>query len=98
MWNLFEDWGMFPKAVAVVLGLLGALFPRAVIDAGKTVLLAPTYENADELEPRGWYVTAVRVQSLLLALLGIAAFARDRQESVTDTLDDPELTPTDLTD
>ena len=71
---------MLPKAAAVVLGLLGALFPRSVIGLAKKLLLTPSYRNVEVLEPRDWYVTAVRIQSLLVALVGLAAFAMDKED------------------
>jgi xanthosine utilization system XapX-like protein len=70
---------MVPKAAAVVLGLLGALFPRSVIGLAKKLLLTPSYRNVAQLEPRDWYVTAVRVQSLLVALVGLAGIAMEKE-------------------
>jgi hypothetical protein len=84
---------MRPAIIAVVLGAFGALFPTTLIDWTKRAILWPSFDNAEALEPRGWYVASVRFQSLLLALVGIVALLAGRRELDTSIPDEPDLTP-----
>jgi hypothetical protein len=61
-------------ASAVVFGVVGALVPRRVIEVAGRLLLAG-YENPEDLEPEGWYVSAVRGKSALSALAGAIVLA-----------------------
>ncbi|WP_311171892.1 hypothetical protein [Halobellus ordinarius] len=56
-------------AMAMVFGLVGAAFPRRVLDTAGRFLLAG-YENPEDLEPSDWYVAATRAQFGLSALAG----------------------------
>ena len=81
------------KLPLLVVGIVGALFPRAVIDGAKKLMLWPSYENPEDLKPRSWIVTFVRVQSLLLA--AVVLYAMTNMESIPDpeVPDVPDLTP-----
>ncbi|MBS3761652.1 hypothetical protein [Halodesulfurarchaeum sp.] len=81
------------KLVLLLSGIVGTLFPKAVIDGAKTLLLWPTYENPADLEPRSWFVTSVRVQSLLLAAVVLYTMTDPGQRVQTDIPDEPDLTP-----
>lgn len=84
---------MQPKLAFLVVGIVGALFPRSVIDGAKKLLLWPSYENPEDLEPRSWLVTFVRVQSVFLAV--VALYTITNSESIPDpeVPDVPDLTP-----
>lgn len=84
---------MHPSIVAVVLGTIGALFPEALINWTKRVILGPSFENAADLRPRGWYVTVVRLQSVLVALAGIAWLAFERRDTELEAPSTADLTP-----
>lgn len=62
---------MGPQIFAVLLGILGTRFPRVLIDWMTRAVLGPGFENASELQPREWYVTTVRMQSILVVLTGL---------------------------
>lgn len=66
---------MFLKALAIVAGTFGTLFPERTIDLGKRAALGAVYENPGDLRPREWYVNAVRLQSAGIALAGLVAVA-----------------------
>ena len=84
---------MRPAIAALILGTLGAVFPQTLIDWTKRAMLWPSFENADDLNPRDWYVTAVRVQSVFVALAGLAVILLERRKIDTSVPDDPDLTP-----
>ncbi|MFB6085542.1 MAG: hypothetical protein ABEJ84_01835 [Halodesulfurarchaeum sp.] len=86
---------MRPQYAVVTLGTLGALFPEALIDWTKRVLLGPGFENATDLEPRTWYVAAVRIQAVLVALAGVAWLLLERRQPQIDAPERPDLTPED---
>lgn len=86
---------MHPSIAAVILGTVGALFPEAIINWTKRVILGPSFENAADLQPRSWYVTAVRFQSVLVALAGIAWLVFERRESLPEAPSTADLTPGD---
>lgn len=81
------------KSGFLIIGIVGALFPRSVIDGAKKLLLWPSYENPEDLEARTWVVTFVRIQSLLLAV--VALYMMTNSESIPDleVPDVPDLTP-----
>ncbi|WP_147435584.1 hypothetical protein [Halobellus sp. Atlit-38R] len=56
-------------ASTMIFGLVGALFPRRVLDLAERFVLVG-YENPEDLEPSEWYVSATRAQSALSALAG----------------------------
>lgn len=81
------------KLVFLLSGIVGTLFPKAVIDGAKTLLLWPSYENPSDLEPRQWFVTSVRVQSLLLTAVVLFTMTDSGKDLQTDIPDEPDLTP-----
>lgn len=84
---------MRPSLAAVILGTVCALFPEVVINWTKRVILGPSFKNAADLQPRGWYVTAVRIQAALVALAGIAWFVLERKQMDSNQIPEPDLTP-----
>ncbi|MFP4530199.1 MAG: hypothetical protein ACLFNC_02795 [Halodesulfurarchaeum sp.] len=86
---------MHPSIVAVIIGTAGALFPEAIINWTKRVILGPSFENAAELQPRSWYVSAVRLQSVVVVLAGIAWLAFERRQSLPVAPSTADLTPGD---
>lgn len=84
---------MQPKLPLLVVAVVGAVFPRAVIDGAKKLMLWPSYENPEDLNPRSWIVTFVRVQSLLLAVLIL--YLMTNSESIPDPEipEVPDITP-----
>ena len=81
------------KIPFLVLGIVGALFPRSVIDGAKKLLLWPSYENPEDLEPRNWVVRFVRVQSLLLAVVALYTITNSKSIPDPEVPDVPDLTP-----
>lgn len=79
---------MWYAVLAMVSGVVGALFPERVIKLGAKLGLGPLYENAGDLEPRPWYVRSTRIQSAALALAGGAALAVGARETETADGDD----------
>lgn len=74
-------------------GIVGTLFPKGVIDGAKTLLLWPTYENPGDLEPRSWFVTSIRVQSLILTAVALYTMTGSGRGPPTEIPDEPDLTP-----
>lgn len=68
---------MYLPLLSLVAGLPGALAPERTIRAGARLVLGPTYENADALSPRDWYVRAFRLQSLGAVLAGVLGLLLD---------------------
>lgn len=78
---------MFFALLSLVAGLPGALFPERTIRLGARLALGPAYENADDLEPRAWYVRAVRLQSVgavVAGVLGLLLAAREAEDGADD--------------
>lgn len=86
------------KLVLLLSGIVGTLFPKAVIDGAKTLLLWPTYENPADLEPRQWFVQSVRVQSLLLVAVVLYTMTDWEPGPQIDIPEKPDLTPSTETD
>jgi len=63
---------MLLRAFAFVTGIAGALAPRKFIDVVGRLALAG-YENPEELEPSEWYVDAIRVKFVLIAVAALIA-------------------------
>ncbi|MGM0371386.1 MAG: hypothetical protein ACQEQJ_02640 [Halobacteriota archaeon] len=80
------------KLLAVLLGVVGSLFPKRVIEVSKTLALGPSYRNTEALEPRRWFVVAVRIQSLLVLLAGVYALRRSEAPEF-EAPSKPTLTP-----
>ncbi|APE95738.1 hypothetical protein [Halodesulfurarchaeum formicicum] len=80
------------KLLTVLLGVVGSVFPRRVIEVSKTMALGPSYRNTEDLEPRQWFVTAVRIQSLLVLLAGVYALRRS-DGAEFEVPSKPTLTP-----
>jgi hypothetical protein len=71
---------VFLALLSLVAGLPGALLPERTIRVGARLALGPAYENADDLDPRAWYVRAVRLQSIgavVAGVLGLLLAARE---------------------
>ncbi|MFC7226913.1 hypothetical protein N0B31_05815 [Salinirubellus salinus] len=64
---------MLCRALAVVSGTFGALFPGRVVETTKQAFLGAAYENPEDLRAKEWYVYAVRLQSALVAVAGLLA-------------------------
>lgn len=64
---------MLFRALALVSGTFGALFPERVVETTKHAVLGAAYENPEDLRPEEWYVEATRVQSALVAIAGLLA-------------------------
>jgi hypothetical protein len=64
---------MLLRALALVSGTFGALFPERVVETSKQAVLGAAYENPDDLRAKEWYVDAVRLQSALVAIAGLLA-------------------------
>lgn len=78
---------MFLALLSLIAGLPGALFPERTIRVGARLALGPAYENADDLEPRAWYVRAVRLQSIgtvVAGVLGLLLAAREAEGEPDD--------------
>lgn len=61
---------MFWSVFAIVYGVFMAMFPRKTVDVFTRMSLS-CYKNPDELEPKSWLLTTVRITGLLLALTGM---------------------------
>jgi hypothetical protein len=66
---------MLLRALALVSGAFGALFPERVVETSKQAVLGAAYENPADLRAKEWYVDAVRLQSALVAVAGLLAIA-----------------------
>lgn len=83
---------MLLSLLSLIGGLPGALFPERTIRLGARLALGPAYENADDLEPRAWYVRAVRLQSIGTVVAGVlglllAARTMDDEPAGSETTD-----------
>jgi len=81
-------------ASTMIFGLVGALFPRRVLDLAERFILVG-YENPEDLEPSEWYVSATRAQSALSALAGGVVLALEYGRCGSDEDDDAEDTEVD---
>ena len=68
---------MFWNILAVVYGAFIAVFPERTIDYLSRLVLVG-YENPEDLEPSEWYVSAVRLDGVLLAVAGAVGIALER--------------------
>ncbi len=83
---------MLPQLALIVLGAIGTIAPRRYVDTLKRWLLWPSYENPADLEPRGWIVSLVRLQSIGALLLGLYLVFNSDQE-LPPIPEHPDLTP-----
>lgn len=81
------------KLALLLSGIVGTLFPKAVIDGAKKILLWPTYENPADLEARQWFVQSIRVQSLLLVAVVLYTMTDWETGPQIDIPENPDLTP-----
>ncbi|WP_435317119.1 hypothetical protein [Haloarchaeobius sp. TZWSO28] len=62
------------SAATAVYGLVSLLFPRKAAKLTQRVVLAPTFENTAELEPRDWYVESARASGLGMLVGGLFGY------------------------
>lgn len=70
---------MGKELLTVLYGLVQVVLPRRVLAIAGKILLAG-YENPDDLEPKEWYVKAVRVQGVVTVLVGLLGLAKKKRE------------------
>ena len=70
---------MGKELLTILSGIVQLLLPRRVLDVAGKVLLAG-YENPEDLEPKDWYVKAVRVQGLITVLVGLFGLAKKKKK------------------
>ncbi len=69
------------SAATAVYGLVSLLFPRKAAKLAQRLVLAPTFENTGELEPRDWYVESARASGLGMLVGGLFGYIlADRAE------------------
>ena len=84
---------MWPKLALLLAGIGGTLFPEECTDTMKQLLLRPSYENPEDLEPRTWVVKVVRIQSFLMVLIGLYLLFVDGNEHPNPVIETPDITP-----
>ena len=68
-------------------GLLAAFLPKQVVGLSTRLSLCG-FENADQLEPKSWYVDAMRAAGVGMVAAGITGLLLDRG---TDETDEPNV-------
>ncbi|MFB6201688.1 MAG: hypothetical protein ABEI98_06725 [Halorhabdus sp.] len=64
-------------------GIAAAAAPKQVVSLSTQLSLCG-FENTGELEPKPWYVTAVRAAGIGMIAAGLAGLTLERDESDTD--------------
>ncbi|MFW6458911.1 MAG: hypothetical protein ACOCY6_05840 [Halodesulfurarchaeum sp.] len=72
----------------VLQGLLAALLPKQLVGLSTRLSLCG-FENADQLEPKPWYVTAVRATGVGLIAAGLTGLVLERRRE--DWPDEPSV-------
>lgn len=70
---------MGKELLTILSGIVQILLPRRVLAVAGKVLLAG-YENPEDLEPKEWYVKAVRVQGLATVLVGLLGLVKKKKQ------------------
>lgn len=83
---------MWPK-LFLVAGAIGTFAPKKCVNTLKQLLLWPSYENPEALEPRDWVVAVFRIQSLIALLVGVYAVVQSTDEQIPPIPNEPDLTP-----